>query len=89
MKNSDIRVGLLAYGAIGHEHNQAVQNTSGLVLSDVCDTNSDRVKAALTLAPGATTFMALIRSGSREDASQLAPPHGLCLWEVGYPTTSE
>jgi tRNA pseudouridine38-40 synthase len=34
-------------------------------------------------------MMALIRSGSREDASQLAPPHGLCLWEVGYPTTSE
>lgn len=34
-------------------------------------------------------MMTLIRSGSREDASQLAPPHGLCLWEVGYPTTSE
>jgi len=56
MKNSDIRVGLLAYGAIGHEHNLAVQNTSGLVLSAVCDTNPDRVKAALTLAPGASAF---------------------------------
>ena len=56
MKNSDIRVGLLAYGAIGHEHNLAVQNTSGLALSAVCDTNPERVAAALALAPGASTF---------------------------------
>ncbi|MFM7047229.1 MAG: tRNA pseudouridine(38-40) synthase TruA [Actinomycetota bacterium] len=34
-------------------------------------------------------MMALIRSGRRSDASQIAPPHGLCLWEVGYPTTVE
>jgi len=30
-------------------------------------------------------MMNLIRSGRRHDASQVAPPHGLCLWEVGYP----
>lgn len=30
-------------------------------------------------------MMLLIKSGRREDASQVAPPHGLCLWEVGYP----
>jgi len=29
-------------------------------------------------------MMTLVRSGRRHDASQLAPPHGLCLWEVGY-----
>ena len=29
MKKGTIRVGLLAYGAIGHEHNLAVQNTAG------------------------------------------------------------
>ena len=34
-------------------------------------------------------MMALIRSGRRQDASQIAPPHGLCLWEVGYPAQSE
>lgn len=34
-------------------------------------------------------MMSLIRSGRRQDASQLAPPHGLCLWEVGYPATGE
>jgi len=32
MKTGTIRVGLLAYGAIGHEHNLAVQNTDGLEL---------------------------------------------------------
>lgn len=34
-------------------------------------------------------MMALIRSGRRADASQIAPPHGLCLWEVGYPAQAE
>lgn len=34
-------------------------------------------------------MMMLIRSGRRSDASQIAPPHGLCLWEVGYPATFE
>ncbi|MEY2744492.1 MAG: hypothetical protein RJA65_495, partial [Actinomycetota bacterium] len=37
MFNKSIRVGLLAYGAIGYEHNLAVQNTNGLVLAAVCD----------------------------------------------------
>jgi hypothetical protein len=44
-----IRVGLLAYGAIGHEHNQAVQATEGLDLAAVCDTNPERISAALEL----------------------------------------
>jgi len=34
-------------------------------------------------------MMGLVRSGRRHDASQLAPPHGLCLWEVGYPSLPE
>lgn len=34
-------------------------------------------------------MMALVRSGRRHDASQVAPPHGLCLWEVGYPPNLE
>ncbi|MGH9057555.1 MAG: tRNA pseudouridine(38-40) synthase TruA, partial [Acidimicrobiales bacterium] len=28
---------------------------------------------------------AILRARSRPAAGQLAPPHGLCLWEVGYP----
>lgn len=54
--SGDIRVGLLAYGAIGHEHNLAVQHTPGLTLSAVCDMNPERVAAALELAPDAATF---------------------------------
>ena len=64
MKNN-IRVGLLAYGAIGHEHNVAVQGTEGLELTTVCDTNPDRVKAALELAPNAAPF---------NDATAMLPP---------------
>ncbi len=56
MEKSTIRVGLLAYGAIGHEHNRAVQNTVGLELVAVCDSNPERVEAALQLAPRATAF---------------------------------
>ena len=29
-------------------------------------------------------MMGIIRSGRRDAAGQLAPPRGLCLWEVGY-----
>jgi tRNA pseudouridine38-40 synthase len=28
--------------------------------------------------------MAIIRAGDRDAAGQVAPPRGLCLWEVGY-----
>jgi tRNA pseudouridine38-40 synthase len=27
----------------------------------------------------------ILLSGQRGQAGQVAPPHGLCLWEVGYP----
>jgi tRNA pseudouridine38-40 synthase len=29
-------------------------------------------------------LMAIMRSGDRNAAGQLAPPRGLCLWDVGY-----
>jgi tRNA pseudouridine38-40 synthase len=31
-------------------------------------------------------IMAILRAGDRDAAGQLAPPRGLCLWEVGYGT---
>ncbi len=31
----------------------------------------------------------LIVSGDRAQAAPVAPPHGLCLWEVGYPGVSD
>jgi len=51
-----MRVGLLAYGAIGHEHNLAVQSVPGWKLTAVCDVNPERVAAAQELAPDAVAF---------------------------------
>ncbi|MBA2389640.1 MAG: Gfo/Idh/MocA family oxidoreductase [Geodermatophilaceae bacterium] len=48
-----VRVGLLGYGAIGHEHSRAVQAVAGLELAAVCDTDPDRVAVALAYAPEA------------------------------------
>jgi predicted dehydrogenase len=45
------RVGLLGYGAIGHEHNAAICAVDGLELAAVCDRDPDRIAAARTLAP--------------------------------------
>ena len=47
-----VRVGILGYGAIGHEHNAAIARTLGLELTAVCDPNPLRVEAARELAPG-------------------------------------
>jgi len=48
-----IRVGLLAYGAIGDEHNQAVLSTPGLTTVAVCDQKAERITAALKISPEA------------------------------------
>ena len=29
-------------------------------------------------------MLAVLRAGDRDTAGQLAPPRGLCLWDVGY-----
>jgi len=54
--SKDLKVGLLAYGAIGDEHSKAVQATAGLTLYAVCDTNPERLAAALQITPDAKTF---------------------------------
>lgn len=54
--SQDIKVGLLAYGAIGDEHSKAILATAGLSLFAVCDTNPDRLAAALEISPSAHTF---------------------------------
>ncbi len=51
-----VRVGLLGYGAIGHEHSRAVQSVAGLELAAVCDTDPGRLAAALTAAPTVRTY---------------------------------
>ena len=42
-----IKVGLLAYGAIGDEHNKAVLTTPVLTTVAVCDQKAERITAAL------------------------------------------
>jgi predicted dehydrogenase len=77
------RVGLLAYGAIGHEHNQAVRLTPGLELSAVCDVNPDRLSAALELAPDARTFtdaVAMLDSGLLDVVVVSTPPNTHYQW---------
>ncbi len=52
---SPVGVGLLGYGAIGHEHSRAVRAVDGLHLAAVCDTSDERRDAAAAAAPGITT----------------------------------
>lgn len=78
-----LRVGLLAYGAIGHEHNLAVQSTPGLELSAVCDTNPDRVLAARELAPlvtGFTNATDMLDSGLVDVVVISTPPNSHYSW---------
>ena len=60
---------MLAYGAIGDEHNRAIAATPGLRLVAVADTNPERLAAAQLLAPDVTTFTdstAMLDSGLLE-----------------------
>mgnify|MGYP000844586631 FL=1 len=81
--SKSIRVGLLAYGAIGHEHNLAVQATSGLELTAVCDTNPDRIVAAKELAPNVASFsdaLVMLDSGSLDLVVISTPPNSHYMW---------
>lgn len=83
MSDAGIRVGLLAYGAIGHEHNLAVQATDGLVLAAVSDTNPDRLRAALELATDAVAFddsTAMLDSGLIDLVVISTPPNSHYAW---------
>lgn len=50
-----VRVGLLGYGAIGHEHSRAVRATPGLELAAVADPSAQRRSAAAEAVPGLRT----------------------------------
>lgn len=56
MSDKKIRVGLLAYGAIGDEHSNAIAACDHLEIAAICDTDPDRVQAGLKLSPTATAF---------------------------------
>ncbi len=83
MSASTVRVGLLAYGAIGDEHNKAVLATSGLTLTAVCDTNSERLAAALLISPDAKTFSdanSMLSSGEIDLVVVSTPPNSHYEW---------
>lgn len=83
MSKTDIRVGLLAYGAIGDEHSKAIQATPGLTLKAVCDTNPDRLTAALQLSPDTQTFSdatQMLHSGQIDLVVVSTPPNSHYAW---------
>ena len=83
MSKRDIRVGLLAYGAIGDEHNKALRATDGMVLRAVCDTNPERLDAALKIAPDALTFAdatVMLDSGEIDLVVVSTPPNSHYQW---------
>ena len=78
-----ISVGLLAYGAIGDEHNRAIAATPGLHLAAVADTNPERLAAAQVLAPDVTTFTdstTMLDSGLIELVVISTPPNSHYQW---------
>jgi len=78
-----VRVGLLAYGAIGHEHALGVAATAGLELRAVCDTNPERVAAALDLAPtarGHGDAIEMLDSGAIDLVVVSTPPNSHARW---------
>jgi scyllo-inositol 2-dehydrogenase (NADP+) len=80
-----MRIGLLAYGAIGHEHNQAVQNTEGLELTAVCDVNPERIAAARELAPDVAAFadaQEMLDSGLVDVVVVSTPPNTHHYWAM-------
>ena len=79
------RVGLLGYGAIGHEHAKAIQETSGLTLATVCDTSQDRLDAASIFSPGVTTTLVsedLVRSPDVDVVVISTPPVTHADWAL-------
>ena len=83
MSITDIRVGLLAYGAIGDEHNKAIQATPGLALKAVCDTKPERLTAALQISPDIQTFSdanQMLQSGQIDLVVVSTPPNSHYAW---------
>lgn len=78
-----LRVGLIGYGAIGHEHSEAIRETDGLTLTAVSDPALDRQQAAQALTPGITCFsdsQDMLNSGSIDLVVVSTPPNSHAAW---------
>ena len=80
-----VRVGLLGYGAIGHEHSRAVRAVDGLSLSAVCDTSQERLDHAAAAAPGVATTTSAQALLDRDDVDLVVistPPSSHATWAL-------
>jgi predicted dehydrogenase len=80
-----VRVGVLGYGAIGHEHNAAITLTQGLTLTAVCDPDPLRLAAARTLSPGVrghTEGLALLADDDVDLVIVSTPPDSHAAWTL-------
>ena len=80
-----VRVGILGYGAIGHEHSAAIAAVEGLTLVAVCDPNVDRVVAARELAPdvsGYSSGEALLEADDVDLVIVSTPPSSHAEWTL-------
>ena len=80
-----VRVGLLGYGAIGHEHSRAVRFVDGLNLTAVCDTSEARLHAAEAAAPGIATTTDANALLERDDVDLIVvstPPNTHASWAL-------
>ena len=83
--NAEVGVGILGYGAIGHEHNAAIAAVAGLRLAAVCDSKPERVAAARTLSPGlraAATGEDLLRDDDVALVIVSTPPNTHAEWSL-------
>jgi scyllo-inositol 2-dehydrogenase (NADP+) len=77
-----VRVGILGYGAIGHEHNAAIARTEGLELRAVCDPNPLRVDAARELAPDVRGVEDLLAQDDVDLVIVSTPPNTHAEWAL-------
>lgn len=80
-----IRVGLLGYGAIGHEHSRAVRAVDGLTLAAVCDISQERLHHAQAAAPGVATTTSAEALLERDDVDLVVistPPSTHATWAL-------
>jgi scyllo-inositol 2-dehydrogenase (NADP+) len=80
-----IGVGLLGYGAIGHEHSRAVRAVDGLTLAAVCDTSPERRAAAAAVVPGLATTASADELVERDDVGLVVvstPPNTHAHWAL-------
>jgi predicted dehydrogenase len=77
-----VRVGLLGYGAIGHEHSRAIRRTEGLELSAVCDPDPSRVAVARELAPDVRSVTDLLTDDAVDLVIVSTPPNTHAEWAL-------